>query len=155
QLRTHECDRATSRRQGSTRVGDRDRVCLVLCGADSGWAGEPVVARVRCPGCGLAHCRRGGWGDVIVAVGLSLKGTRVQIAELVARAGATVHHPPRAGMRLLRVQMLPPDGGPDGEPVLALDTLGAAAGSRVIVTTDSLGVRELVQSKNSPARYSV
>ena len=47
------------------------------------------------------------------------------------------------------------DGAPDGEPVLALDGLGAGPGSRVIVTTDALGVRELVRSKNSPARYSV
>ena len=79
----------------------------------------------------------------------------MQIAEVVGHATATVKHPTLQGIRLLVVQMLTPDGALDGEPVLALDTLGAAAGSRVIVTTDSLGVRELVKSKNSPARYSV
>jgi ethanolamine utilization protein EutN len=79
----------------------------------------------------------------------------MQIAEVVGHAVSTVKHPTLLGIRLLVVQMLTADGFPDGEPVLALDTLGAGAGAKVIVTTDVLGVRELVKSKNSPARYSV
>jgi ethanolamine utilization protein EutN len=79
----------------------------------------------------------------------------MQIGEVIGHAVATVKHPTLQGIRLLLVQLLGADGGPDGEPVLALDGLGASPGAKVIVTTDALGVRELAKSKNSPARYSV
>jgi ethanolamine utilization protein EutN len=79
----------------------------------------------------------------------------MQLARVVGHATATVKHPTLQGWRLLVVQVETPDGGPDGEPVLAIDTLGAGAGMRVILTTDGLLVRELVGSRNCPVRYSV
>jgi ethanolamine utilization protein EutN len=79
----------------------------------------------------------------------------MQIGEVVGHATATVKHATLSGWRLLVVQMLTPDEQPDGEPVLAIDQLGAGAGARVILTTDALLVRELVGVKTSPIRYSV
>ena len=58
--------------------------------------------------------------------------------------------------KLLVVQPLLADGrGPDGEPVLAVDNLGAGRGERVIVTSDGRGTRELLKSQNTPVRWSV
>jgi ethanolamine utilization protein EutN len=79
----------------------------------------------------------------------------MQLARVVGHATATVKHPTLNGWRLLVVQMLTPDDKPDGEPVLAIDSLGSGVGSRVILTTDAVLVRELVGAKNSPIRYSV
>jgi ethanolamine utilization protein EutN len=79
----------------------------------------------------------------------------MQIGKVVGHATATVKHPTLNGWRLLVVQMLTGDGKPDGEPILAIDNLGASADSKVIVTTDAVLVRELVGAKNSPIRWSV
>ena len=43
----------------------------------------------------------------------------MQIGTVVGHATSTVKHPTLNGWRLLVVQMLTPDGKPDGEPVLA------------------------------------
>jgi len=47
------------------------------------------------------------------------------------------------------------DGGADGEPLLAIDALGAAAGTLVVLTNDGAGARELVGARNSPVRWMV
>ncbi len=79
----------------------------------------------------------------------------MQLGRVVGHAVSTVKHPTLNGWRLLVVQMLTMDGQPDGEPVLAIDNLGAALGSKVLATTDAVLVRELVGAKNSPVRWSV
>ena len=79
----------------------------------------------------------------------------MQIGKVVGHATATVKHPTLTGWRLLVVQMLGADDQPDGEPVLVIDSLGAAVGSRVVATTDAVLVRELVGAKNAPIRWSV
>ena len=79
----------------------------------------------------------------------------MQTGTVVGQAISTVKHPTLAGFRLLVVQALTMDGQPDGEPVLAVDTLGAAQGARVILTTDAVLVRELTGARNSPIRWSV
>jgi ethanolamine utilization protein EutN len=79
----------------------------------------------------------------------------MQIGKVVGHATATIKHPTLNGWRMLVVQMLTPEDKPDGEPVLAIDGLGAGWGSKVILTTDAVLVREMVGAKNSPIRYSV
>ncbi len=79
----------------------------------------------------------------------------MQIGRVVGHATATVKHASMKGWRLLLVQLLLADGKEDGEPLLAIDHLGAGAGSRVIVTNDGAAVRELVGAKNSPIRWMV
>ena len=71
-------------------------------------------------------------------------------------ATATVKHPSMQGWKLLVVQPLAADGcSPDGDPVLAVDSLGAGRGETVIVSSDGRGTRELLQSDNTPVRWSV
>jgi microcompartment protein CcmK/EutM len=77
----------------------------------------------------------------------------MQLGRVVGHATATVKHASMQGRRLLLVQMLGADGGPDGEPVLAVDQLGAGAGATVVLTSEGGAVRELLQDKTSPVRW--
>lgn len=60
------------------------------------------------------------------------------------------------GWKLLVVEPLAADGrSPDGDPILAVDSLGAGRGETVIISSDGRGTRELLQSNNTPVRWSV
>lgn len=75
---------------------------------------------------------------------------------VVGMATATVKHPSMRGWKLLLVQPYAPDGRtPDGDPVLAVDGLGAGIGEEVVITSDGKGTRELLRSETSPVRWSV
>ena len=75
---------------------------------------------------------------------------------VIGTATSTVKHPSMEGWKLLVVQPLAADGrSPDGDPVLAVDRLGAGRGETVIVSSDGRGTRELLQSDNTPVRWSV
>jgi ethanolamine utilization protein EutN len=79
----------------------------------------------------------------------------MQIGRVVGQAVSTVKHPTLTGWRLLLVQLLTPEGETDGEPLLAIDNLGAGAGDRVILTNDGASARKAVGAKNSPVRWMV
>jgi ethanolamine utilization protein EutN len=66
-----------------------------------------------------------------------------------------VKHPSLKGWRLLVVQPLTVDGGPDGEPLLAIDGMGASIGSPVIITSDGKAVSEAMGTNSSPVRWMV
>jgi ethanolamine utilization protein EutN len=79
----------------------------------------------------------------------------MQIGRVVGQAVSTVKHPTLRSWRLLVVQPLTADGKNDGEPLLAIDNLGAGKEDRVILSNDGAGARELVGAKNSPVRWMV
>jgi len=79
----------------------------------------------------------------------------MQVGRVVGRAVATVKHPSLQGWKLLLVQLLGIDGKPDGEPILAIDHLGAGSGDRVLVCNDGAEARALVGAKTSPVRWFV
>jgi ethanolamine utilization protein EutN len=79
----------------------------------------------------------------------------MQIGRVVGHAVATVKHPSLTGWRLLLVQLVTEDGREDGEPLLAIDGLGARVLDRVILSNDGAGAREMVGVKNSPVRWFV
>jgi ethanolamine utilization protein EutN len=79
----------------------------------------------------------------------------MQIAHVVGQAVSTVKHPSLHGWKLLVVQPLGADGKEDGEPLLAIDRLGAGGASRVIISNDGAGAREVIGNKNSPVRWMV
>jgi ethanolamine utilization protein EutN len=79
----------------------------------------------------------------------------MQIGRVVGRAVATVKHPSLQGWKLLVVQLLGTNDKADGEPILAIDHLGAGAGDRVIMCNDGAEARAMVGAKNSPARWFV
>lgn len=80
----------------------------------------------------------------------------MQLAHVVGTATATVKHPSLRGAKLLVVQPLLADGStPDGDPLLAVDTLGAGRGETVMITSDGVAVQEMLADKNTPVRWSV
>lgn len=80
----------------------------------------------------------------------------MQLAHVIGTATSTVRHASLAGWKLLVVQPLSADGtSPDGDPVLAIDSLGAGVGNEVIITSDGKGTRELMKSDTTPVRWSV
>lgn len=80
----------------------------------------------------------------------------MQIGRVAGTATSTVKHPSLDGSRLLVVQLLKADGrGADGEPVLAVDRLGAGQGEEVVVTNDGKWTREMLKSDTTPVRWCV
>lgn len=79
----------------------------------------------------------------------------MQIGRVVGQAVATVKHPSMQGWRLLVVQPVTHEGEPDGEPLLAIDSLGSRRADHVILSNDGAGARQLVGHKNSPVRWMV
>ncbi|MGD9723967.1 MAG: EutN/CcmL family microcompartment protein [Pirellulales bacterium] len=80
----------------------------------------------------------------------------MQVGTVIGTATATVKHPSLQGQKMLVVQLYGADGStPDGEPVIAVDALGAGRGERVIVSSDGQATRQLLGSENTPVRWSV
>jgi ethanolamine utilization protein EutN len=80
----------------------------------------------------------------------------MQLAKVIGTATATVKHPSLAGWRMLVVQPYGPDNlTPDGDPLLAVDNLGAGAGMTVIITSDGKSTQQLVKSEKTPVRWNV
>ena len=77
------------------------------------------------------------------------------ICRVEGHATSTVKHPSMEGCKLLLVKALQQDGrSVEGDPILVVDTLGAGKGDLVVVTSDGIYTREIVQAKNSPVRWS-
>ena len=75
---------------------------------------------------------------------------------VIGSATATVRHPSLKGWKLLLVQPLLADGHtPDGDPVVAVDALGAGRGETVVISSDGKFAGELLQSNTTPVRWSV
>ncbi len=80
----------------------------------------------------------------------------MQLGKVIGTATSTVKHPSMEGCKLLIVQLLAADGASsDGEPVLAVDPLGAGRGDTVLLSSDGQGTRELLKSDTTPVRWSV
>jgi ethanolamine utilization protein EutN len=79
----------------------------------------------------------------------------MQLARILGTATATVKHPSLAGTRLLVVQPLMADRtSPDGDPQLAIDTVGAGVDDLTVITSDGRLLRDLLKSDTTPARWS-
>jgi microcompartment protein CcmK/EutM len=80
----------------------------------------------------------------------------MQIGTVVGTATSTVKHSSMQGWKLLVVQLLAADGrSPDGEPVLAVDSLGAGRGDRVLLTSEGKATKDLLKSETTPVRWCV
>ncbi|MFQ3650074.1 MAG: EutN/CcmL family microcompartment protein [Gemmataceae bacterium] len=79
----------------------------------------------------------------------------MQLGKVVGHATSTIKHSTLYGFRLMIVQPISSSEVADGEPILAIDTLGAGIGMKVLLTTDAVLVRELVGKNNSPIRFAV
>ncbi|HYT88505.1 MAG TPA: EutN/CcmL family microcompartment protein [Gemmataceae bacterium] len=79
----------------------------------------------------------------------------MQIGHVVGHAVSTVKHASLNGWRLLVVQLLTADGREDGEPLLAIDSVGAGRDDRVLLCNDGAEARAMVGVKASPVRWFV
>jgi ethanolamine utilization protein EutN len=79
----------------------------------------------------------------------------MQIGLVVGHAHATVKHASLTGWRMSLIQLLGVGDNYDGEPILAIDSLGVAPGDKVLVCNDGAGTRQIMGQKNSPARWFV
>ncbi len=75
---------------------------------------------------------------------------------VIGNATSTIKHSTMQGWKLLVVQpLLNDDLSADGDPVLAVDPLGAGAGDTVVISNDGKATGELLQADNTPVRWSV
>lgn len=74
---------------------------------------------------------------------------------VLGNATSTVKHPSMRGWKLLVVQPLAADGSPDGDPLVAVDSLGAGAEEIVMITSDGKSTSELMGADNTPVRWAV
>jgi ethanolamine utilization protein EutN len=79
----------------------------------------------------------------------------MQLGIVIGHATSTVKHATLVGWRMVVVQPLDVAGNDDGTPIVAVDNLGSDKGSRVILTSDGKGVRELIGAENTPVRWAV
>lgn len=79
----------------------------------------------------------------------------MQLGDVIGHATATVKHASLTGWKLLLVQLVDVRGGPDGEPVLCIDSLGAGPGDRVIASNDGAAVQNMIGTRATPARWFV
>ncbi|MEX0741510.1 MAG: EutN/CcmL family microcompartment protein [Phycisphaeraceae bacterium] len=77
------------------------------------------------------------------------------LARVEGNVTSTRKHPSFSGWKLLICQPINEDGGVAGVPVVAIDTKGAGARDRVIVSTDGHAARTAVGDNMSPARHMI
>jgi len=70
-------------------------------------------------------------------------------------ATTTISHPSVQGWTLLVCQPLDDNGADKGEPLIALDTLGAGLHTHVLVSTDGQQAEEITGDPKSPLRNTV
>ena len=78
------------------------------------------------------------------------------LALVVGHCNSTVKHETLESKKLLVTQPLMANGvSPDGEPLLAVDNVGAGPGDRVMLTSDGKAIREMFDVDNTPIRWAV
>jgi len=77
----------------------------------------------------------------------------MHIGQVIGRADATIKHPSMRGRTLLIVQPRLTDHAPDGDPILAVDCIGAGVGDHVMMTSD--GARKLMNVELTPVRWTI
>ncbi len=78
------------------------------------------------------------------------------IGTVVGTAISTVKHASMERQKLLIVQPELADGQTaDGDPVVAIDSVGAGIGERVLVTSDGRFARDILKAAATPVRWTV
>lgn len=77
------------------------------------------------------------------------------LAIVEGNAVATIKHRSMQGWKMLVVQPIDMDGRADGDPLLAIDMLGAGRDTKVLISNDGKGTREMVGDNTSPVRWAV
>ena len=65
---------------------------------------------------------------------------------------STINHTFYDGKRILIVETVKTDGTPDGNYLIAIDSVGAGAGETVLVIDEGNSARQIVDSTDAPLR---
>lgn len=76
----------------------------------------------------------------------------MQLGIVQAAIHSTINHPFYDGRRLLIVDRTEADGAPLGKYIIAVDTVDAGPGDRVLVLDEGNGARQVLGDSNGPVR---
>jgi ethanolamine utilization protein EutN len=80
----------------------------------------------------------------------------VQLALVIGTVTATVKHETLRGTKLMIVQPQLADGvSADGDPLVAVDAVGAGCGETVMITSDGLFARQWLKTDATPVRWTI
>ena len=65
---------------------------------------------------------------------------------------STINHPFYDGKKMLIVEKITPEGQPAGDYVIAIDTVDAGVGDRVLVIDEGNSARQIINSTTAPLR---
>ncbi len=72
------------------------------------------------------------------------------IARVIGQVVSTAKHPTFTGFKLLLVQPETPSGALSGDEMMAVDSVGAGPGERVLVVVEGRSAGEAVRLKQAP-----
>jgi len=74
------------------------------------------------------------------------------LGRVIGSITSTINHPFYDAKTLLVVERIDTAGAPLADYVIAVDTVGAGAGERVLVLDEGNGARQVLASKDAPVR---
>jgi microcompartment protein CcmK/EutM len=74
------------------------------------------------------------------------------LGRVIGSITSTINHPFYDGKTLLVVERIDATGVPLADYLIAIDTVGAGAGERVLVLDEGNGARQVFASKDAPVR---
>jgi microcompartment protein CcmK/EutM len=74
------------------------------------------------------------------------------IGRVIGTITSTINHPFYDGHKLLVVERTDPAGTPMADYLVAIDTVDAGEGDRVLVLDEGNGARQVAASQNAPVR---
>lgn len=79
----------------------------------------------------------------------------MQRAMVIATTTASVKHSSLTGSKMLVVQPQMANGSADGDPLIAIDGVGAGVGETVLLSSDGPYGRKLLDSPINPVRWTI
>jgi len=79
----------------------------------------------------------------------------MQRATVIATTNASIKHNSLTGSKMLVVQPQLADGSADGDPLIAIDGVGAGVGETVMLSSDGPYGRKLLNSPINPVRWTI
>jgi ethanolamine utilization protein EutN len=81
--------------------------------------------------------------------------TGMQLAQVIGTLVSTQKHPKMNGAKLLLVQPITPDDRPRGTALLAIDSVGAGVGERVLIVLEGRAAGEALGRKLAPVDAAI
>ena len=79
----------------------------------------------------------------------------MQPAKVIGSITATVKHSSMQGAKMLLVQPQLVEGQADGDPIIAVDGVGAGMVETVLITSDGRHSRKILQTDATPVRWTI